>query len=758
MIAADRPAGGAGWHRPENSRSQSALALLSLCAALAFLAGAGHAEYFENAPFQAGSGGYHTYRIPAVAVTTNGTLLVFCEGRKNSSSDTGDIDLLLRRSTDSGKSWSAPQVVWDDGGHTCGNPCVVVDRQSGIIWLTSTWNLGNDSESEIINGTSDDTRRVFVLSSADDGLTWSAAQEITAAVKQSDWTWYATGPGSGIQIQHGPHQGRLVIPCDHIEAVSKKYFSHVIYSDDHGASWHLGGSTPQDKVNECEAVELSGGVLMLNMRNYDRSLTSRQTARSSDGGLSWAEQQHAAALIEPICQAAIERYCWPSAESAGIVLFSNPASTSTRTRMTLRRSYDDAATWDQGKLIYAGPSAYSDLERLPDGRIALLFEKGVSSAYESIAYLCFDLDYLDEPEPPDALPEQALWQLNEKTAGEPAELVSGAILDTHPAGCGLHMTPENAIAYTAGDPRYGGSAALAFTGMQRLRITDAATSNRLDFAAEDSFTLEAVVRVPAGSLQTGCIIGKDVASNQPSWWLRVESGRARFLLSDGPREPNLYSTVLINDGEWHHIAAVRDRAAALLRIYVDHIAAGTVADTTEASLANGNGVTIGMYNSGLRQFTGAIDFVRISNRALRPQAFVPVDHDGDGLPTDWELLYGLDPHDDGRVDPQQGAQGDPDRDGFSNSAEFLADSSPVDDTSGLRADLVIGAGRLANVGFRSSSNRWYMIERRDDLRSGAWMNCGSGVWGDGQRMEIPDPSSTSRGCGFYRIRGSLYEN
>ncbi|MCA9080940.1 MAG: exo-alpha-sialidase, partial [Planctomycetaceae bacterium] len=99
-----------------------------------------------------------------------------------------------------------------------------------------------------------------------------------------DWTWYATGPGSGIQMEAGPHQGRLVIPCDHIQAQTKHYYSHVIYSDDHGASWRLGGSSPQHQVNECEVVELDDGRLLLNMRNYDRSHKARQVAFSNDGG------------------------------------------------------------------------------------------------------------------------------------------------------------------------------------------------------------------------------------------------------------------------------------------------------------------------------------------------------------------------------------------------------------------------------------------------------------------------------------------
>ncbi len=130
--------------------------------------------------YVSGQDGYRTYRIPALAVTTQGTLLAFCEGRKNSASDTGDIDLLVKRSTDHGRTWSPQQLVWDDAGNTCGNPCAVVERETGTIWLLMTWNRGDDRESQIIAQTSKDTRRVFVTHSTDDGLNWSDPREITA--------------------------------------------------------------------------------------------------------------------------------------------------------------------------------------------------------------------------------------------------------------------------------------------------------------------------------------------------------------------------------------------------------------------------------------------------------------------------------------------------------------------------------------------------------------------------------------------------
>lgn len=346
--------------------------------------------------FISGQDGYHTYRIPSLLVTRRGTLLAFAEGRKSGGGDAGDIDLLSKRSTDQGQTWQPMQTIWDDAANTCGNPCVVLDRQTGTVWLLLTWNRGDDHERQIIAQQSRDTRRVFVTSSTDDGLTWGQPREITAEVKPTNWTWYATGPGAGLQIERGPRQGRLVIPCDHIEAGTKRYFSHTIYSDDHGATWQLGGSTPQDQVNECEVVELTEGRLLLNMRNYDRAQKTRQLAFSSDGGLTWTGQRHAPELLEPICQASIRRLAWPAAGRPGVLLFANPASTAKRERLTIRASYDEGQTWPVARLLDPRPSAYSCLAVLPDGSAAVLYEAGGKNPYENLVFARFNLSWLSE--------------------------------------------------------------------------------------------------------------------------------------------------------------------------------------------------------------------------------------------------------------------------------------------------------------------------------------------------------------------------
>ena len=355
-----------------------------------------HAPKTPNYIFLAGSEGYACFRIPAIVTTPDGAVLAFAEGRKNGCSDTGDIDLVMKRSTDGGRTWGALRLVWSDAENTQGNPAPVVDRKTGTVFLLSTWNLGTDYEPQIINRTSKDTRRVFVLSSKNNGITWTQPKEITSSVKLPDWTWYATGPGSGIQITRGEHAGRLMVACDHIEAETKNYYSHVIFSDDHGQTWQLGGVTPQHFVNESEVAELEDGSLLLNMRNYKAGEKHRKISRSYDGGVSWTDLESDSVLVEPICQASLHRYQFAD-EGESVLLFSNPASKTRRENMTLRVSFDDGGTWSKKLLIHSGMAAYSDIVRLPDDYVGLLYEAGPDHehAYTGIAFRRISLDELE---------------------------------------------------------------------------------------------------------------------------------------------------------------------------------------------------------------------------------------------------------------------------------------------------------------------------------------------------------------------------
>jgi sialidase-1 len=337
--------------------------------------------------FEKGEAGYHGFRIPALLVTPQGTLLAFAEARKNNLGDSGDIDLVLKRSSDNGKTWSPLVVLWNDGENTCGNPCPVVDESTGRIWLPLTWNHGKDHEKQIKAKTGRDTRRVYMSYSDDDGQTWKPPYEVTKTTKRPEWTWYATGPGNGIQLTRGPHKGRLVIPCDHNVTLDGKVVrrSHAIYSDDHGQTWQL--SEPiGEKTNECAVVELADGRLQMNMRSY-HGKNRRAIAYSDDGGATWSEVTLDPALIEPVCQASLIRVAFPQGNQRGQILFSNPASKK-RDTMTVRLSDDEGQTWASARLVTPGSAAYSSLALLKNDQAGLLYER---DRYQKIEFVAFGL-------------------------------------------------------------------------------------------------------------------------------------------------------------------------------------------------------------------------------------------------------------------------------------------------------------------------------------------------------------------------------
>ena len=354
----------------------------------------------ESDLFTSGVSGYHTYRIPAIVTSRTGTLLAFCEGRRDSRSDSGKIDILLRRSTDNGNTWSEFDVIASDGEDTCGNPAPVVDCQTGTLWLLFCKNLADGDETAICEGKA--PRTVFKMSSTDDGHTWNNPVEITREVKPKEWSWYATGPCHGIQSE----SGRLIVPCDHIvmDSLSREdpEFSHIIYSDDHGKTWLLGGSAGEG-LDESTVLETSDGWLYLNCRNKYRNSsrgTSRGVAWSSDGGESFSPYIHDANLPDVICQASVCRFTDVRQADRNRVVYSSPTGQDIRyggrNHLTIRMSYDECRNWQTAKILFTGFAAYSDLCVTPEHDVCCLYERGRQLPLETITFARFDVGWLTD--------------------------------------------------------------------------------------------------------------------------------------------------------------------------------------------------------------------------------------------------------------------------------------------------------------------------------------------------------------------------
>ncbi|TDD18841.1 sialidase family protein [Nonomuraea diastatica] len=353
-------------------------------------------RYPTSVPYRQATDGYHTFRIPAVVVTGAGTVLAFAEGRRGSAGDSGHIDLVLRRSADGGRTWGELEVVAAEPRRgTAGNPAPVV-LADGRIVLVFVRQGPSATEEKIRRGQVEAAagRRVFVQASEDDGVTWSQPREITDSVKDPEWRWYATTPGHAVELRHGPHAGRIVVPANHslppegadVGTEGKYDGGHCLLSDDGGRTWRLGyvDDNPDGyvNVNETTAAELPGGRLYVNARTDSTAPGNRADAYSSDGGQTLEQPfKPQAGLAGPVVEGSV---LWCG--SPDVLLFSGPASPDARASMTVRASDDHGVTWRVAHTVSDLPAAYSDLVRLDVETVGLLFETGGSGPYESIAF------------------------------------------------------------------------------------------------------------------------------------------------------------------------------------------------------------------------------------------------------------------------------------------------------------------------------------------------------------------------------------
>ncbi|MGW0880411.1 sialidase family protein [Streptomyces sp. NPDC002671] len=342
-------------------------------------------------PFRSGHEGYASFRIPAVVATRAGTLLAFCEGRVGSASDHGHIDIVLKRSTDGGRTWGPLTVAARNGKNLAGNPAPVV-LDTGRILLVHIRAAATATEAAILHGQVSDAdgRRVWVQHSDDDGTTWSAPREITTQVKKPGWRWYATTPGHALQLR----TGRVVVPANHTvpptgtdTGSEARYNSgHCLLSDDRGESWRLGyvdeNTDGYVNVNETTAAELPDGRVYFNTRNDSPSPGNRADAHSKDGGKTLAKPfRPQAGLTAPVCEASVLQLRDPD-----LLLFSAPADPAARALMTIRASVDGGTTWRTAVTLDGLPAAYSDLVRIDRDTVGLLYETGDFGPYETITF------------------------------------------------------------------------------------------------------------------------------------------------------------------------------------------------------------------------------------------------------------------------------------------------------------------------------------------------------------------------------------
>ncbi|HEX4130543.1 MAG TPA: sialidase family protein [Pirellulales bacterium] len=365
------------------------------------------------------------YRIPAILAAPSGDVLIFAERRNDGPGDIGNHDIVLKRSDDRGRTWSAEQTVLDDEDRVCTDITVGADLDTGKLWLFFLR----------------DKKQFAALTSTDDGRSWQGPISLHAQVTRPEWDalsgpgddheeaaeprgrmarwehgWpqrYGIGPGNAmVQLNAGPHAGRLVVPARHREDTGNgrlRSFAHTFFSDDHGATWKLGG-TIGINTSECQLVELGDGRLMVISRN-ESSADSPDNLRhliaiSNDGGENWGPVRRAEELITPRCHGCVERFTSEGGDGKSRLLFSSPACPLRqpehpygRYNLTIRLSYDEGTTWTAGKTIWPHPGAYSDIAILPDRTVAYVYERGDEGSthyWDEVHFARFNLQWLTD--------------------------------------------------------------------------------------------------------------------------------------------------------------------------------------------------------------------------------------------------------------------------------------------------------------------------------------------------------------------------
>ncbi|MFC8087152.1 exo-alpha-sialidase [Streptomyces sp. NPDC057340] len=582
------------------------LALAASCT-LALSPSPAHARADDRAPafeeqvlFDAARdpGGYACFRIPAIVRTTDGTLLAFAEGRVLDCGDAGDIDVVLKRSTDGGRTWGPLQVVNDGGGDTHGNPAPVVDRATGRVLLLETYNAGRTDGA---NCAVPCARTPHLQYSDDDGRTWSAPRDLGAEILPPDWnSWYATGPVHGVQLTGGAHAGRLVVGVNAETWDGTRVTANhaaLVVSDDGGEHWRTGATdtwpvaadgTFRQKPSELTLTERADGALLVSGREENGTdLGHRTQALSRDGGDSFAAPFRALPdLYAPQVQGAVLRL-------GDRTLLSVPADPDRRRTMTVRSSWDGGASWDsvdRGTVVTRDWSGYSDLVAVDDATVGLLYEGGASDARDEIRFARFTEDWLAprraaDPTTPDLAPGAA-----------PAAVLGGAGTTDGAVG--------GALALDGADD----AVRLPYDG--RLALGDG------DFTASLWF------RYAAATGEQPLLWMGGIGTTQPQVWLRAEPGNGRvqglITTRDGaaaPRSAWARTDRAYNDGQWHRLAL--RRGGGRLTLFVDGSAVADAADVPGSVSRNSPfGVHIGERMDGRARFTGAVDDVRVWNRAL----------------------------------------------------------------------------------------------------------------------------------------------
>ncbi len=556
--------------------------------------------------FTRGEGGYHTFRIPSLVESPDGTLLAFAEAKVTDPDDWGDMDIVLKRSTDGGATWGPIQVLVDDGPNKWSNTVAVVDHLRGRV-VVNTYRYDGDAVGDDFEcGRA--SVGAYTIYSDDDGATWSEPVDITAQVNPGNWRMFSAGPGHGIQLTQGEHAGRLVIPGRHSYVRPGQECTdltgaggHALLSDDGGQTWRVGAVDEQGiedvRPSEISVVELADGRLYFNARDQGNTPGQRVDTTSSDGGETLDEPYDAVnGIVTSKVEGSVVRLPATRSSRRDRVVLSVPNHPTSREKLTLFSSFDNGATWAPSYEIYDGPSAYSELAVLDAGHgnrdIGVLYESGErlypgdpdQTYHHDITFVRVPERRLDLRTPPPAVTPD--------TAGDNDALISGVPkLVTGRFGNGLALAGDFAELPLNDDLSFGSE---PFTAAAWFR-TDYLANNQAIFYAH--------------------------ARSGPRWWIQVEPNSGNVIRAQISTDKGSTRTLTAPgdfvDNQWHHVALVRDVDGVALYVDGQVAATGASIGTGSVSADARTGIRVGARVDGIHaQFVGGIDEVWLFDTAL----------------------------------------------------------------------------------------------------------------------------------------------
>lgn len=593
-----------------------------------------------------GGGGqlYAGFRIPAIVRTGNGTLLAFAEGRVDGLCDYNNIDLVMKRSTDGGATWSPLVRVVDAGPNKAGQPVPIVDGTRVVLSVTiEELDPATCRSNKCCDRDTTVPERVLIVTSDDDGATWSAPHDVSATTRLSSWRSILFGPGHGIRLDHGPNAGALAFAGIHNRASDNKTGGHLLVSSDHGETWRIEADETESPVRfgECSLAERPDGSLLSNARvNANVTDAERQAGMRVVADFSPTFTYTSAPPWGRTTQfrgPAVEGSLLARDGSSRLgderrLLFSFPAGehgdfSGQRHDLRVYTSRDEGASWGPGRRLVGPWAAYSDLVALDGSSVGVLHEAGIVltpssfQGYQRLDFVRFGVDWLDER-------SLISYSFEDRTPGAAFGTLAGA------GGISMQLSATGAVTFVPGRQS---STAAHFDGASRACTSPGSVAGWLDFGRRDSFAVEATFRTTAhstgGSTAGGTLVSRTVVGTQPAWWLRIDDGKLRFQVAScdaGPAQdlncgvvPGMCAAIspcteagvsggpMINDGAWHRVRAVRDARAGQLVLEIDGVQVAQTAYAAGSIVKNEQPLCIGAFADGNRAFQGDIEGVRI---------------------------------------------------------------------------------------------------------------------------------------------------